>query len=282
MTNVSTIYSMDPKSFVPGSGVNVTKAFDQGQTQEADYSPNLVAIEISGPGLASLSFFDLPGLFSHANVPEEKYLVTAFENLAKQYINHKNALVISAMAMDTDAGNSKTSAFVEECKAEARCVRVLTKPDRLQDGGDSILDFDKLLRGQAHFLPRGYFVTKQPGPNFKLRDGAEYHAQAREEEAAFFDEDPRWTTEWQEFRHRCGTDAFVKSISQMLANQIADRYEPLLLSKTLSDFLAWVTYKRRSTLSEKMLILHLVLCQNSLAAMSSTSSWTVYKRLATA
>jgi GTPase SAR1 family protein len=215
--------SQDPKSFVPGTGVNASKALDSGYKNEADFSPNIVAIEISGPGLAALSLYDLPGIFASSASPDQKYLIKVFENLATKYIKHENALIICAITMQNDPGLSRTSAIIENLKAEKRCVGVLTMPDRLQEGSIHI-DFDRILRRKAHILPRGYFVTKQPGPDFKIRDGADYHAQAREEEALFFNTDPRWTGEWSEFLPRCGTDSFIKSISQMLASQIANRY----------------------------------------------------------
>lgn len=219
------ICSRDPKSYVPGTGVVAQNGFGPGEKHEADFSPNLVAIEISGPGLPALSFYDLPGIFSSAASKEEGYLVEVFEKLATKYIMHPNALVICAMTMQNDPGLSKTSAIIVKLKAEKRCVGVLTMPDRLQEGSTHF-DFDKILRGQAHYLPQGYFVTKQPGPDFKLRQ-ADYHAQAREEEDAFFDTDPRWTDEWLEFRGRCGTTAIQNYLSQEFAKQIARRYDIL-------------------------------------------------------
>ena len=214
--------SQEPKSFVPGTGVSASKALGLGFQNEADFSPNLIAIEISGPGLAALSLYDLPGIFVSSASPEQKYLIKVFENLAAKYIKHENALIICAMTMQNDPGLSRTSAIIENLKAERRCVGVLTMPDRLQEGSVHI-DFDKILHGQAHVLERGYFVTKQPGPNFTLLPGSDYHAQARKEEEEFFRSDHRWIGEWSQFLPRCGTNSFIKSISQMLAKQIVDR-----------------------------------------------------------
>ncbi len=163
-----------------------------------------------------MSFFDLPGIFKLSKSEKEDYLVEVIENLAKKYIRRKNALVICAMAMHNDPGLSNTMKIVKSLKASGRCVGVFTKADRLQLNGE----YDALLDGKAYPLPRGYFVTKQPGPDFQHRPNMDYHAQAREEEEAFFDTDPRWTNEWKDFRSRCGTAAIQEYLSQEFANQI--------------------------------------------------------------
>jgi hypothetical protein len=86
----------------------------QGHKHEADFSPNIVAVEISGPRLPALSFYHLPGIFVSAATQEERYLIKLFENLAAKYIKHENALIILAMTMTNDPGLSKTSAIIEK------------------------------------------------------------------------------------------------------------------------------------------------------------------------
>jgi GTPase SAR1 family protein len=212
--------SLDYHQFIPGSGTIAQNGLKQGQKHEADFSPNIVAIEISGPRLPALSFYDLPGIFVSAANKEEQYLIKVFENLAEKYIKHENALIILAMTMANDPGLSKTSALIEKYKAEKRTIGVLTMPDRLQKGSTH-MDFDAILRGKEHPLPRGYFVTKQPGPDFVPR--IDYHLQAREDEDAFFDSDPLFTGEWREFRDRCCTTAIQTYLSQEFARLIAQR-----------------------------------------------------------
>jgi hypothetical protein len=212
--------SQDYHAFIPGSGTIAQNGFDIGHRHEADFSPNIVSIAISGPRLPALSFYDLPGIFVSAGTKEEQYLVKVFENLAAKYINHENALIIKAMTMASDPGLSKTSGIIDEKRAGKRTIGVLTMPDRLQKGAIHT-DFDAILKGTQHPLPRGYFVTKQPGPDFVPR--GDYHATAREEEAAFFDSDPLWSGEWACYRDRCGTAAIQSYLSQEFARMIAQR-----------------------------------------------------------
>lgn len=210
--------SQDYHAFIPGSGTIAQNGLKMGHKHEADFSPNIVAIEIAGPRLPALSFYDLPGIFLSAATVEEQYLVKVFENLAEKYIKRENALIILAITMASDPGLSRTKAIIDHHRAGKRTIGVLTKPDRLQKG-QMHQDFDAILKGTERPLARGYFVTKQPGPDFVPR--GDYHAQAREEETAFFDSDPLWCGEWHAYRDRCGTAAIQTYLSQEFARLIA-------------------------------------------------------------
>ena len=210
--------TLDYHSFIPGTGSVARDGLPENFKHEADFSPNIVAIEISGPRLPALSFYDLPGIFQSAANKEEEYLIRVFENLARKFIKHPKALIICARTMATDPGNCRTITLIREENAQKRTIGVLTMPDRLPEGSIHH-DFDKILRKEAHVLPRGYFVTKQPGPTFSLHR-SDYHIQAREEEEAFFNTDPRWTGEWEAFRNRCGTGAIQSYLSQEFARLI--------------------------------------------------------------
>lgn len=89
-------------------------------------------------------------------------MIKTFENLATKYIKHENALVICAITMANDPGVSTTSNIIKKSKAEKRTISVLTMPDRLQQG-KAHDDYDAIFHGKKYILPRGYFVTKQPG-----------------------------------------------------------------------------------------------------------------------
>ncbi|KAF4635793.1 hypothetical protein G7Y89_g2297 [Cudoniella acicularis] len=206
----------DYRAFVPGTGLIAQKGIHE---DEAGFSPNIISLEISGPNLPALSFYDLPGLFQYAPKPEEQYLIKAFENLVSKYIVHKNALILCAIPMSSDPSNSKSSALVGQLKAEHRCIGVLTMPDLFPENARSN-EYDALLHGRAHKLPRGYFVTKQPGADFEVQ-GADYHIRAREEEKHFFQTNGRWTGEWSKFLDHCGTEAIQNYLSQEMARQIA-------------------------------------------------------------
>lgn len=219
--------SHDVESFIPGSDEFLRRerlGYEADATPEARFSPNVISVEIYGPGLPDLSFYDLPGLFQVAEDKEQQYLVKVFENLTLKYIKHKNALIICTITMQNDPGLSRTKAIIGQNKAEDRCIGVLTMPDRLQQSDSAHRDYDNILKKRAFCLPLGYFVTKQPGANEKL-DPTNYHAEARQKEEAFFGTDPLWREGgvWGNFRSQFGTAAIQKYLSKQFASLIWNR-----------------------------------------------------------
>jgi len=207
------------KYFIPGSGTRHEK---KDTTEDVGFSPNIISVEISGPGLPVLSFFDLPGIILNSPKPETEYLVKVFENLAIKYIKRKNAIIVYCLTMSVDPVLSRTGKIIRDHKAEDRTIGILTKPDTLGAKHD---DFEKILMGYEHQLGHGYFVTKQPGPDSNL-SGPDYHHLARQEENLFFEEDPLWRGDWVGFQPRCGTFRIQKYLSQQLAVQISKRFVP--------------------------------------------------------
>ncbi len=205
-------------SYIPG-----TDNFLGDEHIEAKFSPNVVSVEISGPGLVPLSFYDLPGIFQNAAQKEDQYLVKVIENLAAKYIRHPQALIICALPMSADPATSRTAKVIADLNAESRCIGVLTKADQLQDV-QAHTDFEAMLRGQEHVVSHGYFVTKLPGQTVNRFD-EQYHVKARLAEDRFFATQSPWADDWSEFRDRFGTSNLAHALSQKFAAQIVERYE---------------------------------------------------------
>ncbi|ELR05350.1 hypothetical protein VC83_09288 [Pseudogymnoascus destructans] len=215
--------SKSHKYYVPSAQNNLSP--NRNMTTEAKFSPNVVSVEMSGPGLPPLSFFDLPGIFQNPSQKEDDYLVKVVENLAKKYIKHQQALVIHALPMSADPTTSRAGKVIRDLKAENRTIGVLTKADCLQIG-HSDAQFKELLEGRTHMVQHGYFVTKQmqtlKGSAPFSREG-EYHAKSKQSEEAFFDEAYPWShAGWKGYRNRCGTENLQRALSQKFANQIIE------------------------------------------------------------
>jgi len=204
--------------YIPG-----TDNFIDDESTEAKFSPNVVSVEISGPGLVPLSFYDLPGIFQNAGQKEDQYLVKVVENLALKYIRRPQALIICALPMSADPATSRTAKVIVDNNAASRCIGVLTKADQLQEG-QSIVEFENMLKGTDYQRGHGYYVTKQPGHSSGLIHKQNGHAIARGEEEKFFSDNRPWNLEWSEFRSRFGTTNLAHALSQKFAAQIVKRY----------------------------------------------------------
>lgn len=216
----------DHSRYIPGA-----PEFANDTTTDAKFSPNIVSVKIAGPDLPPLSFYDLPGIFQNPGQKEDEYLVKVIENLAIKYIKHSQALIICALPMSADPATSRTGKVISDCHAENRCIGVLTKADRLQDGV-SHHDFELILDSKEHQFGHGYFVTKQPS-QASLSYDTNYHANARAAEEEFFDIEEPWAGEWSRFRNRCGTKNLQHALSQKFAAQIIEKYVKILLQSKM-------------------------------------------------
>lgn len=186
---------------------------DPGSKHQVKFSPNVVRLDISGPQLPNLSFYDLPGVINQSEVAEEEYLVNLVRNLVKEYIKADNCINLLAIPMTDDPANSSASKLIREVKAEARTVGVLTKPDRYQKG-ESLDQWIQVLTGKKFRLGFGYYVVKNnPDPRVD-------NATARAEESLFFSEEEPWARTLGKYDGRFGTFKLQTDLSHRLTAQI--------------------------------------------------------------
>lgn len=87
------------------------------------FSPNVIQLDISGPDLPNLSFYDLPGVINVSEIAREEYLVTLVKNLVKEYISTSDCINLLAIPMTDDPANSSASRLIQEVKgARGRTV----------------------------------------------------------------------------------------------------------------------------------------------------------------
>jgi hypothetical protein len=109
----------DPESFLDPS-------FDDRDIHKTLFSPNIVCITVSKPGLPPLSFFDLPGMIGQAETEEEEYTVPLVKALVTKYIQDPEALVLVTCALENDIANSIAAGLARELKVTDRCMGTLT------------------------------------------------------------------------------------------------------------------------------------------------------------
>lgn len=182
--------------------------------RQVKFSPNVVRLDISGPGLPNLSFTDLPGVINVSDEGED-YLISLVKNLVKEYVKADDCINLLAMPMTHDPANSSAARLVREVRAESRTVGCLTKPDRREES-ESLEQWIEMLNGERFRLGFGYHVIKNnPDPGVD-------HATARKEEETFFAQEP-WTTSLGSYADRFGTLLLQTALSQRLTAQIRSR-----------------------------------------------------------
>ncbi|KAK6444874.1 hypothetical protein ACSS6W_006016 [Trichoderma asperelloides] len=202
--------------FVPGRGATAMNTPIDKAAEEtlAKFSPNVVALEIKGPDLPDLSFYDMPGIFQNPADANDEYLVNVVRNLSSAYIQHPSAIIICAMPMNSDAENSATFGLTRKLKAKDRTIGVLTKADLLPDGGNHAQWLD-IMKGRAHATGLGYFITSRP-------QGKDLEELKKWEERMFEDQSvDKWPAPFHQFVHRCGVERLKAFLSERLGEEFA-------------------------------------------------------------
>jgi hypothetical protein len=98
-----------------------------GEHHKCKFSPNIVCISITQPGLPSLSFYDLPGLINQADVPEEEYLIKFVRDVVVDYVKDAESLILVTCSLATDIANSTAGGIARSEKATDRCIGMYDK-----------------------------------------------------------------------------------------------------------------------------------------------------------
>ncbi|RYP33962.1 hypothetical protein DL766_003234 [Monosporascus sp. MC13-8B] len=209
-----------PELFVPKEGIYAKEKTlaEAAEQTEAQFSPNIVSLEIKGPNMCvkpDLSFYDLPGIFNTPGQEKDEYLVEVVRNLSKQYISHSRAIILWAVPMNADPELSLSYGIIRESKARDRTVGVITKADLLPADSGNISQWLLMLQGQKHTVGHGYFVTSR-----KQNDHLEV---ANSVEKQFFsDETGRWPVEFREYSNRTGIEILKAFVSEKLGDAFSE------------------------------------------------------------
>ncbi|KAF4121411.1 Dynamin GTPase effector domain [Geosmithia morbida] len=202
--------------YVPGSGAIAMQTHIDAAAEQtsAKFSPNVVFLEIKGPELPNLSFYDMPGIFLNPADARDDYLVSVVRNLSMSYIRRESAIIMCSMPMNSDAENSNTFGLVRRLHATERTIGVLTKADLLPEAGNHNQWLD-IMKGNAHQTGLGYFITSRP-------QGKDLDQLRQWEEAMFggFTID-QWPETMHQFADRCGVEKLKDFLSHRLGEQFA-------------------------------------------------------------
>lgn len=207
------------EQFIPGQGataMSVPVATAAANTA-AKFSPNIVALEIKGPDLPDLSFYDMPGIFQNPADWRDQYLTQVVRNLSSEYIQRPSAIILCGMAMNVDAENSFTMNLVRCLDASKRTIGVLTKADLLPLSSTGYDQWLRIMSGTSHLTGYGYFVTAR-------KEETDLDELAKWEEHFFNpNSSENWPRDFLPFTERCGVEKLKAFLSERLAQEFSKR-----------------------------------------------------------
>ncbi|KAF7197185.1 Interferon-induced GTP-binding protein Mx [Pseudocercospora fuligena] len=184
------------------------------------FSPNVISLKIEAPNLPELSFYDLPGAINSVPDESDAHLVDFIEKLLEIYVRDQKALILLACASNQDVETSTSLRFLRKWSATRRAMGVLTKPDLVDLTSARLTNFERILQGKDFTLGHGWFITRQLSQKQLNQACRITHNQARQQEAAFFAEEPWVAGGLAPHAHRFGISNLQDAISTQLTKHI--------------------------------------------------------------
>ncbi|KAF4598880.1 hypothetical protein EYR38_007292 [Pleurotus pulmonarius] len=187
---------------------------------ELTFSTNCVTLQISGPGVADLSFCDLPGLIASVGAGGNTNDIQLVESLVTSYISKPSCVILLTVACETDFENQGAHQLAKKHDPHGkRTIGVLTKPDRIPTGEEA--RWVKFIQNEIEPLENNWFCVKQPSSN-DLKQGVTW-ADARQRENEFFSMTAPWSGLEPMYQKYLRTGNLVERASSILSDLISRR-----------------------------------------------------------
>ncbi|KAK0499138.1 P-loop containing nucleoside triphosphate hydrolase protein [Armillaria luteobubalina] len=187
---------------------------------QLSFSTNFVSLQISGPGVADLSFCDLPGLIASVGSSGNEGDIKLVKTLVESYISKPSCLILLTVACETDFENQGAHHLAKTHDPEGkRTIGVLTKPDRIPAGDEAgWLDF---IHNEREPLENNWYCVKQPSST-DIKNGITW-AEARTRENEFFSMTAPWAELDPVYQRYLRTVNLVERLSNILSDLISKR-----------------------------------------------------------
>jgi hypothetical protein len=172
--------------------------------------------------LENLSFYDLPGVITVPEKPEEDYLVRVIQHLVREYIRDQTCIILLTHPITDDVANCHAMALVGEVQnALSRTRGVFTKADRKEP--KDVLPWLRTFDSGDYRLGLGYSIVMND-PDTDLEHGV-----ARDREKDFFANKDPWAT-LTKYKDLFGIAKLQASLSKLLYDQFR-AYLPQIIHK---------------------------------------------------
>ena len=179
----------------------------------AGVSPEPIQLVLRSANVPNLTLVDLPGLTKVAVDGQPPSIVRDIENMARQYIQGQNAIILAVTPANADVATSDALKLAREVDPTGeRTIGVLTKLDLMDRGTDA----HSILSNRSATLKHGWIgIVNRSQADL---DGKKDLAAARRAEAEFFKNHPAYRT-----LHNVGTPSLSKKLSTFLEKTIRDQ-----------------------------------------------------------
>ncbi|KAG8948032.1 hypothetical protein FRC04_010074 [Tulasnella sp. 424] len=203
---------LDPTLFLDDSDLHVFGV-------PLTFSGNCVCINVEGPNIPDLYFYDLPGIIANVGDGGNEADIRLVEQLAKSYIKKPNCIVLLVISCETDFENQGAGRLVLKDPAlRQRTIGVLTKVDRIEFGGAS--RWLRMLRGEYQPLLHGWYCVKQRDL-VQLQEGVTWE-EARSYETEFFQTTSPWADLDFSHRARLGSQKLAEKLGGILSTLVSE------------------------------------------------------------
>lgn len=175
------------------------------------YSKSVLSIKISGPEIPNLTLVDLPGFYALGSDDQPIEFSHVVEQLAMEYMENNNSIILGVVAASHSITNQT---ILEKIKPyTGRSLGIVTKPDRLDKGGDSQATFLGILHNEGpHKMGYGWHVVRNPG------EGEVLDFTARDQQESEYLSTPPWIDIPE---HKKGIESLRKKLCDVLLAHVA-------------------------------------------------------------
>ncbi|KAL7808701.1 P-loop containing nucleoside triphosphate hydrolase protein [Trichoderma gracile] len=155
------------------------------------FAPDALRIEVTGPIGLHLSVVDLPGLISNTTEEQTQEDVDAVHDMVTSYLESSRTIILAVLQAGNDMANQSIIKLARKHDTLGeRTIGIITKPDLINDGTESMLARIANNQGNIKFK-LGFFILKNPSPK-QLEGGLSMSDRSKLEDEFF--SSPPWAT----------------------------------------------------------------------------------------
>jgi hypothetical protein len=185
------------------------------------FSRDVLRVELSGPTQPHLTLVDLPGLYHAGNEHQSREEAETIHSLVNEYMRKERSIILAVVSAMNDYNNQIVTEYARRADPKGdRTLGIITKPDTLHSGSNTLNKFQSLVMDQGTRFKLGWNVLRNR--DYKTRNSTTEERDKAEE--LFFQND-----DWKRVaKDRLGVQALRKRLSDILFAHILKELPQLL------------------------------------------------------